>query len=74
MCSASLRTTLYPNGVKIELPVGTHEVQDIADKIQKYASASNKTYYFKVKTTNNILQTTIKNNFPIDLTKPNSVG
>lgn len=61
-------------GKFIAIPEGTYEVAAIATYLKEQFAKVEPNYFLKLDTNNNTLQTTIKANFPIDLTPKDSIG
>lgn len=65
----------YENSGKyIEIPEGTYEVASISSYLQSRILLVDPTYVIDLQTNNNTLKTSLKCNFPIDLTPNDSVG
>lgn len=67
----------FGDGKEIIIPVGTYEVEDIANFIQgqaKKLTSKQQNYFIQIGTNNNTLQTTLKSTVKVDFTKPNSIG
>lgn len=61
-------------GKYILIPEGTYEVASIASYLQSRVLLVDPSYVLDLQTNNNTLKTTLKCNFPIDLTPDDSVG
>lgn len=68
----------YDGGKVIEIPTGAYEVKDIAEylrsQVKRQAAGAAKQDHLEITVNNNTMQTSIKATFPIDFTKPDSIG
>lgn len=67
----------FDNGKTLEIPIGSYEVKDIAQFLRmelKRLTTKEKQYHVDITINNNTMQTSIKATFPVDFTKPDSIG
>lgn len=61
-------------GKYIAIPEGTYEVTSIGTYLQSRLLIADPSYVISLQTNNNTLQTSLKCNFPVDLTPDDSIG